>query len=406
MHQWRVALGCMALVLILALLIPLVGCGGGEPAPCKVASVSGDVQVLRSSLTESVKATRGMELTVGDTITTGDNGSANLVFFDGSVMEVKAKSEILVKELKTASTDSTSIRLRQNIGRTINRVKKLVDPASKYEVETPAAVVVVRGTVFDLLVLQSGDTTVKAEEGSVLFTASGITVTVNQGFRSSASVGGTPSTPTPTLTPTATATTVETTASTPPISSTLTATVTPAKTPASTSTPTSTQPTPNSAMPQGLIGVWKSDCVAGTEQNQYMTYTATITGTSVQVIEDQFMSDSSCTDPSIYFRFMNTSVVYQVSQNADDSYEITVTLTQMSATALKQEYISWYNSNNLWGYSDWQVGISKDCLGRTALSGYSPAPTMGSQHKAFMKVDGDKLTVNDLAGITEYTRQK
>jgi hypothetical protein len=67
-------------------------------------------------------------------------------------------------------------------------------------VDTPAAAAVVRGTVFDLSVQQNGDTTVKAEQDSVLFTASGVTVTVSQGFQSSASVGGTPSTPTSTST--------------------------------------------------------------------------------------------------------------------------------------------------------------------------------------------------------------
>jgi hypothetical protein len=196
----------MALVLTLALLIPLVGCGGGEAVPCKVSSVSGDVQVLRSGSTESVKATNGMELAVGDTITTGSNGSAKLTFFDGSVMEIKANSEILVNELSTASTGSTSVSLMEQVGSTINRIGKLVDSSSKYEVETPAAVAVVRGTTFDLVVEEDGETTVKSEEGSVDFTAAGVTVTVNKGFQSSAAMGGTPSTPAAVVTATATAT--------------------------------------------------------------------------------------------------------------------------------------------------------------------------------------------------------
>jgi prepilin-type processing-associated H-X9-DG protein len=207
----------MALELILALLIPLVGCGGGGPAvPCKISSVTGAVQVLKNGSTNPVNATNGMELGVGDTITTGNNGSANLTFFDGSVMEIKANSQILVNELSTASTGSTAVSLKETVGSTINRIGKLVDSSSKYEVDTPAAVAVVRGTVFDLLVQQNGDTTVKAEQDSVSFTASGVTVTVNQGFQSSASVGGTPSTPsaiattTPTATPTSTSTSGET----------------------------------------------------------------------------------------------------------------------------------------------------------------------------------------------------
>ena len=205
MHKSRAVLGCMALVLILALLIPLVGCGGGGPAvPCKISSVTGTVQVLKNGSTNPVNATNGMELAVGDTITTGSNGSANLTFFDGSVMEIKANSKIVVNELSTASTGSTAVSLKQTVGSTINRIGKLVDSSSKYEVETPAAVAVVRGTVFDLAVQQNGTTTIKAEQDSVSFTASGVTVTVNQGFQSSASVGGTPSTPIAIATPTST----------------------------------------------------------------------------------------------------------------------------------------------------------------------------------------------------------
>jgi len=209
MHKSRAVLGCMAIALILALLIPLIGCGGGGPAvPCKISSVSGTVQVLKNGSTNPENASNGMELAVGDTITTGSNGSATLTFFDGSVMEIKANSEILVNELTTLSTGSTVVSLKEQVGNTINRIGKLVDSSSKYEVDTPAAVAVVRGTVFDLLVLQNGTTTVKAEQDSVSFSASGVTVTVNQGFQSSAVVGGKPSTPLviTTVTPTATAT--------------------------------------------------------------------------------------------------------------------------------------------------------------------------------------------------------
>ena len=229
MHKSRVVFVCMALVLTLALLIPLVSCGGGgEAIPCKISSLSGDVQVMKSSSSTWVNAAKGMELAVGDSIKTGSNGSALLVFGEGSTMEIKANSEISVNELNIPATGSTMVRLYETVGNTINRVGKLVDSASKYEVETPAAVAVVRGTIFDLLVLQSGDTTVKSEDGSVDFTAAGVTVTVNKGFQSSAVVGGTPSTPSAVV------------AATPTPIQTTTATKTPTVTKTPTATPTST----------------------------------------------------------------------------------------------------------------------------------------------------------------------
>jgi len=131
------------------------------------------------------------------------------------VMEIKASSEILINELSTASTGSTSVSLMEQVGSTINRVAKLVDSASKYEVDTPAAAAVVRGTAFDMLVQQNGTTTLKTEEGSVSFTAGNQTVIVNAGFQSSAVVGGKPSTPSAiaTVTPTKTATSTSTSTS-------------------------------------------------------------------------------------------------------------------------------------------------------------------------------------------------
>jgi len=410
MHRSRVALACMAVVVIMALLIPLVGCGGGGPTvPCKISSVSGDVQILRSGSTESVKATNDMELVVGDTITTGSDERANLIFFDGSHMEIKANSEILVKELSTASTGSTSVSLRQNIGRTINRVNKLIDSGSKYEVETPAGTTAVKGTVFELLVLQNGNTTVKAEEGSVSFTASEVTVTVNQGFQSSASVGGTPSTPsamaTTTPTPTAIATVAETPASIPTISSTPTSAVTPAKTPVYTPTPTSTQPTPNGAMPQELIGVWKSDCGVHVG-NPFGTIAWTIEDSMLRMVYTVW-NDPSCIDSSKKFEdFVMTWEPNLVTQNTDGSYTVTATLVAETAAYLTEDGVALANDMNFYEYNDWQAGISKDVSGKIREPGASPEPNRGTQSDLLLKLDGDKLSIDipGLSGII-YTKQ-
>jgi len=225
MHKSQTIIGCTILVLVLAFLIPLVGCGGGgttttpiaTPTPtitttpssivpsCTISSPAGTVQVQKKGSTAWTNAAAGTKLEAGDSLKTESDGSAVLLFFDGSSMEVKANSQILVSEMSITGTGSTSIGLNQIVGSTINRVAKLVDSSSKYEVDTPAAVAVVRGTVFDLVVDENGDTTIKSEEDSVSFTASGVTVTVNQGFESNAPVGGTPSTPTISTTPTPTA---------------------------------------------------------------------------------------------------------------------------------------------------------------------------------------------------------
>jgi uncharacterized protein YfaP (DUF2135 family) len=142
-----------------------------------------------------------MKLEAGDQLKTGGNGTALLLFFEGSTMEVQADTEILINEMSLSGTGSTTIGLKQLVGNTVNRVQKLVDSESKYEVETPAASAVVRGTIFTVLVGIDGNTTLNSEEGDVGFTANNVTVLVGTGMQSSACVGCTPSNPLPASTP-------------------------------------------------------------------------------------------------------------------------------------------------------------------------------------------------------------
>jgi hypothetical protein len=125
-----------------------------------------------------------------------------IVFFDGSVMEVEADSEISVEELSTASgTGSTTVRIFQAVGNTINRVEQLIDSSSKYEVETPAGSAVVRGTIFNSKVYPYGLSCINTQDEDdkgthcVYFTGSGKTVEVCQRMKSCCWPGSPPSNP-------------------------------------------------------------------------------------------------------------------------------------------------------------------------------------------------------------------
>ena len=161
----------MLLVLIVAAAI---GCGKGEeqqatptPVPTATSSptatapagqsgtlsdIAGEVQVLRSGTSAWSAATDGMKIWTGDGLKTGSDGYVLITFFDGSVMEVEAGTEISVDELSQAAGGATTVRIQQTIGNTINRVQNLVDSSSTYEVETPAGSAVVRGTVYKVRV--------------------------------------------------------------------------------------------------------------------------------------------------------------------------------------------------------------------------------------------------------------
>ena len=186
----------LAVAIIVALVIVLVVNRGATAPSATVSSPTGEVLVQKQGSTTWIQALSGMKLYEGDRLKTGGNSTTEIIFFEGSVVEVESDSEILLDEMTIApNTGSTSIHLNQLVGHTVNRVQKLVDSASNYEVETPAGSAVVRGTAFKSYVRDDGYTIIYCNEGAVWFTAGGVTVIVNEGEWSSAMPGGTPSTP-------------------------------------------------------------------------------------------------------------------------------------------------------------------------------------------------------------------
>ena len=167
----------LRLAIILAALVVaalLSACGGGKEVfsipPTVLSSPTGEVMVLQEGSTEWTEASAGMDIGMGDCVKTGPDGNALLMFFEGSVMEIEEDTEVCIEELSIAEdTGSTFIKVWQQVGRTINRVEQLADPASGYEVETPAGASVTRGTRFEVLVGWDGITTLKTFSGEAWF---------------------------------------------------------------------------------------------------------------------------------------------------------------------------------------------------------------------------------------------
>jgi len=183
----------LLLILALTTLVAstVAGCGGGSPCPSTLTILSiteGEVFIMKEGTDDWVGTVAGTELDIGDTIKTGDNSSAEITFFDGSIMELGAGTEIEVLSLDIAcDTGVTTITLAQMIGDTISRVTAILDPASSYEVETPSGVVGVRGSrveiqVFkDHLEYEDGTTLATNLEGNVYTIAQGVEKQVPEG---------------------------------------------------------------------------------------------------------------------------------------------------------------------------------------------------------------------------------
>src|SRR4029078_7551238 len=88
------------------------------------------------------------ELRTGDTIITGKSGRFVLGLSDGSQAMIAPQTTVVIKDL------SQSPRTLFNVirGKTRIHIEKLGGQPNPYRVNTPTAVIAVRGTIFDVLV--------------------------------------------------------------------------------------------------------------------------------------------------------------------------------------------------------------------------------------------------------------
>jgi hypothetical protein len=159
----------------------LVGCGSSSTLTM-LSITEGTVSVMKAGTGDWVEAEVGMSLEPGDSIKTGDNSSAQITFSEGSTIELQAGTEIEIASLDISTgTGSASVIVEQTIGSIIFRVTKVVDPASRYEVETPTGVVAVRGSAMQVYVIENGTTWAINLEGDIRASAQGVEVQIPEG---------------------------------------------------------------------------------------------------------------------------------------------------------------------------------------------------------------------------------
>jgi len=171
-------------ILVLSILVTstLVSCGSTSSTLTILSITEGNVSVMKAGTGNWIEAQVGMSLEVGDSIKTGNSSSAEITFFDGSTIELQAGTEIEIASLDISTdTGSTTITLEQTIGNTISRVTKILDPASRYEVETPTGVVAVRGSATQVYVIEDGTTWAINLEGDIWAVAQGVEIQIPEG---------------------------------------------------------------------------------------------------------------------------------------------------------------------------------------------------------------------------------
>lgn len=135
----------------------------------KITAVEGQVEIRRNPGNQPVPVKIAFKvddrLSAGDTIITGKNGRLVLGLSDGSQAVIAPKTTVVIQDL--SQSPRTLFEVLK--GKTRIQIEKLGGQPNPYRVNTPTAVIAVRGTIFDVLV-NNNDTEVFLHEGEVAVT--------------------------------------------------------------------------------------------------------------------------------------------------------------------------------------------------------------------------------------------
>jgi len=136
------------------------------PASAQISFLKGDNQFLRNKILSPL--TSSTQLVLGDEIRTGDNGSATVVFADGSEMVLFKNTIVAFDHLSIyGKTGMVDTRVRVIQGKVETNAQKNKGPGSRLDISTPSAISSVRGTVYRVSNTGENISTVEVIEGSV-----------------------------------------------------------------------------------------------------------------------------------------------------------------------------------------------------------------------------------------------
>lgn len=177
-------------VVILLLLVPSLAWSQNY---LQVNSLAGKVEI-RSGSSKTFQALKVRQVQVGDEIRTGPGASVILTLPDSSYMLVSENSNLVIRDFGTGGVRSA---INVMLGRVRFVIEKVGGRPNPYRVDTPTALIAVRGTIFEVSV-DSFYTEVLCEEGQVGVENIALPdreVILNPGWRTGVTKGQIPFTP-------------------------------------------------------------------------------------------------------------------------------------------------------------------------------------------------------------------
>jgi hypothetical protein len=151
------------------LLLSLGMAGSVYPAKeGKVKFVIGKVEVQAGQQTSWRTLTLNSSVVQGDRIKTALNSRVEINLPDGTELKINENTVFDIREIKTPESDNED-KMKFTIwaGNIWARFKKIVNQRQEREIESPGAVVAIRGTTLEIDVDQNQNTLVRVEEGTV-----------------------------------------------------------------------------------------------------------------------------------------------------------------------------------------------------------------------------------------------
>jgi len=156
--------GC--LVCLVAFLALGQVCSAEQDTLGRITSLSGDAEVKRAKKAEWIKAELTMPVYFGDHVKTLEDGNITITFHDESLMTVHPNTHVALNTIISPLEKKNSVLLF--FGRIWNRVRRKIVQMRGYEVQTPTAVLGVRGTEFEAGSYEDGTTLVRVASGGVM----------------------------------------------------------------------------------------------------------------------------------------------------------------------------------------------------------------------------------------------
>jgi hypothetical protein len=164
--MWKKFYSLLALMLVLC--VPHVTFAIEDDFQATLTDFEGEVLFQKAGDKTWLPVEANMPLESGDRIRTGFNSSAEILIDDGSILKLEDNAKMELTGLYVDSaTKKVKTRLYLAIGRLFSNIAQMMNRESRFDVQTPTAIVGIRGTEFVIELADAEETDVGVFEGSV-----------------------------------------------------------------------------------------------------------------------------------------------------------------------------------------------------------------------------------------------